>query len=146
MNPYAILHPVFAMFLLVILVLLRLTYLRLSAVDRREISAAHFRHYRQDGTETDEMVFTSRNFINIFEMPVLFFTVCILIYVTGKVELYYVVLAWIYVLGRYVHSYIHATSNVVLRRFYVYTATNLVLLAMWVKLAVDIIFVRGAAA
>lgn len=143
MSPNAILYPVFAMFLLVAIVLFRLARLRLGAISRREIRISHFRHYALDGSETDEMLFTARNLANIFEVPVLFFVVCILIYVTSNVDLYYVILAWAYVVGRYVHTYIHVTSNVVRTRFFVYMTTNFVMLAIWVRLAVDII-IRGS--
>ena len=143
MNPNMILYPMFAMFLLVAIVLVRLGTLRLGAINRREVRAKYYRHYLQDGSETDEMVFTSRNFINLFEMPVLFFTISILIYVTNSVDLFFVVLAWIYVAGRYLHTLLHVTSNVVQRRFFVYNSTNVLLLLMWGKLLYDLILTGG---
>ena len=129
-----------------LLTLFRLARLRLGAINRREIRISHYQRYREDGGETDQMLFTSRNLVNIFEVPVLFFVVCILIYVTANVDMYYVLLAWVYVLGRYVHTYIHVTSNDVRQRFFVYMATNFVMLAIWVRLVIDIAIVGGSGA
>jgi hypothetical protein len=40
-------------------------------------------------------------------------------------------LAWLYVALRFVHSYVHLTSNIVLRRFRVFIVSMLTLMAIW---------------
>jgi hypothetical protein len=135
----AILYPIFAMFLLTVIVLGRLGTLRVRAVQKRQVRMRWYRFYQGESGESDQMFFTSRNFINLFEVPVLFYTVSILIYVTDKVDTAFVILAWLFVLGRCAHSYIHVTSNYVPRRFNIYIVTGLILLAMWVRLAYQIV-------
>jgi hypothetical protein len=49
------------------------------------------------------------------------------------------VLAWIFVILRIVHAYVHTTNNVVLVRGRVYGAGLVVLLAMWIIFAVKIL-------
>ena len=71
-------------------------------------------------------------FSNQFELPVLFYVLTILEIITRHADLVFVVLAWIFVLTRLLHAYVHTTSNVVLRRGMIYGAGALVLIAMWI--------------
>jgi hypothetical protein len=48
-------------------------------------------------------------------------------------------LAWLFVLSRLVHAYIHTTSNIVVYRFRAYVVGALALMAMWVIFAVKIL-------
>ena len=128
-----ILYPVFAMFALAAIVLGRMARMRFAAVRRQEMSGAYYRTYR-GGEEPEAIRVVTRNFINLFEVPVLFYVVVIMTYITAQVSYPMVVLAWLYVGLRYVHTYVHLTSNDVLRRFKVYFASGLVLMAMWLVL------------
>ena len=49
-------------------------------------------------------------------------------------DLVLVSLAWMYVALRYVHSFIHTTYNTVMHRFYVFAASAMVLLVIWLRL------------
>lgn len=138
MNPKFILYPIFGMFVLTSLVLLRLAYVRFTAVRSKAVSIKFFKTGQGDG-ETPAMYFTSRNFVNLFEMPVLFYVVCILFYVTSRfdntdVAPNLVYLAWTYVGLRAIHSAVHVTINDVNIRFAVYALSQVVLLVMWVGL------------
>jgi hypothetical protein len=72
-------------------------------------------------------------------MPVLFYVGLILVYVTQQVSYWMIGCAWVYVALRYLHSYIHLTSNHVLIRFSVYAGSGLVLLVMWTSLLVELV-------
>ncbi len=74
------------------------------------------------------------NFSNLFEMPVLFYTAILLALILMLQDSVLVTLAWMYVLLRAVHSYIHTTYNTVIHRFYTFAASCLVLLGIWVRL------------
>ena len=50
-------------------------------------------------------------FSNQFELPVLFYVLTILAYVTHLAGFMFVVLAWIFVVFRYLQAYVHVTSN-----------------------------------
>jgi len=52
-------------------------------------------------------------FANQFELPVLFYVLTILEYVTHLAGIVFVVLAWVFVIFRILHAYVHVTSNVV---------------------------------
>jgi hypothetical protein len=75
------------------------------------------------------------NFKNLFEMPVLFYTVVLLSLVLLIQDEMLVRLAWIFVGLRALHSAIHCTYNRTLHRFGAYLASSLVLIAMWIRVA-----------
>lgn len=79
------------------------------------------------------------SFSNQFELPVLFFVLTILALVTRKADILFVVLAWIFVITRWFHAYVHVTSNVVRHRGAIYGVGALVLLIMWVIFIVRIL-------
>jgi hypothetical protein len=133
--PNLILYPVFAMFFLVVGVLVRMAQLRVGAVGSGEVNVKYYRTY-QGGEEPEHMRVITRHFINLFEVPVLFYVVVILTYITRQVSPWMIGCAWAYVAARYVHSYVHLTSNDVLLRFRVFIASGLVLLVMWMSLLV----------
>jgi len=133
--PNLILYPVFAMFFLVVGVLVRMAQLRVGAVGSGEVNVKYYRTY-QGGEEPEHMRVITRHFINLFEVPVLFYVVVILTYITREVSPWMIGCAWAYVAARYVHSYVHLTSNDVLLRFRVFIASGLVLLVMWMSLLV----------
>ena len=52
-----------------------------------------------------------RNLINLFEFPILFYAICIVLYVSGKVDAYFVVLGYWFVGLRVAHSLYHIFIN-----------------------------------
>jgi hypothetical protein len=79
-----------------------------------------------------EVVLLNRNLMNLLEMPVLFYVVCIALYVSRQVQPTLVVLAWAYVLLRIVHSLVHVTTNRIIPRLISFALSNFVLLAIWI--------------
>jgi len=68
---------------------------------------------------------------NQFEMPVLFYLVCVLALVTRTVDYAFLNLAWAYVGFRIVHAAIHMTINIVPLRGLALLGSFIVLVAMW---------------
>ena len=81
----------------------------------------------------------ARHFTNLFEVPVLFYVVVLMTYVTHQVTTWLVACAWAYVALRWVHSAIHLTSNDVVARFSAYFASGAVLVVMWATLLVQLL-------
>lgn len=75
------------------------------------------------------------NLMNLFELPVLFYALCLALAVTGFTGAFFTIGAWAYVGLRAAHSVIHCTFNAVLLRFAAYCASTLVLIALWVGFA-----------
>jgi hypothetical protein len=136
-SPTLILYPVFALFLLTALVLLRLRSLRFAAVRNQEVQATYYRAFQ--GSEPEALQVVARNFINLFEVPVLFYVGVIMIYITQSVSYWLVACAWTYVALRYAHTYVHLTTNNVVVRFSLYFGSGLVLTVMWLSLFVRLV-------
>ncbi len=77
-------------------------------------------------------------YANLFEMPVLFYVAVIVAIITRHADMVMVVLAWVYVVFRYLQAYIHVTSNQVKYRGLSFFGSTLALMIMWVWLAIGI--------
>ena len=75
----------------------------------------------------------SNNFKNLFELPVIFYAVCLYLTVTMQVDSVYTNCAWAFLVLRCLHSLIHCSYNRVAHRFGVYILSALVLWAMVVR-------------
>jgi hypothetical protein len=133
-----ILFPVFAMIALTTFVVFRLGFARWGAVARREINIHFFESYRSYD-EPEPLRILSRHLVNLFETPVIFYVVSIMIYVTGQTTALLVALSWLYVLSRYVHTFVHLTSNIVLWRFRVFGVSVLILTIIWLLFLIQLI-------
>ena len=80
----------------------------------------------------DDVNYAAYNFKNLFELPGVFYVLCVYLYATGGVDVLHLTSAWAFLALRVLHSAIHCTVNIVLARFYVYFAGALVL---WFMLA-----------
>jgi hypothetical protein len=81
-------------------------------------------------------------FANQFELPVLFYVLTILEYVTHLAGIVFVVLAWVFVIFRILHAYVHVTSNIVRLRGALYGVAALVLAIMWAIYIVQVLTLR----
>ena len=86
----------------------------------------------------DNVRVADRNFINQFEMPVLFFIACLTALQVNAVGTVFVALAWVYVALRIIHSVIHLTSNTLKARYYSFVVSSFIMLIMWVLILVRI--------
>ena len=78
-----------------------------------------------------------RNLTNLFEFPILFYAISIVLYVTGKVDSYFVLLAYWFVGLRVAHSVYHIFINgfigdTPLRALF-WLPSLLILIWMWVR-------------
>jgi hypothetical protein len=133
-----VLYPVFAMFVLTAFSTLRLAFLRLGAVKKGEIDPKFFRDF-QGYDEPAKLRVASRHLINLYEAPVLFYTISIIAFVTHVGGFAIVAMAWAYVLLRYLHSIVHLTTNNVLLRFRLFAMSQAVLVAIWITVLVGIV-------
>jgi hypothetical protein len=76
---------------------------------------------------------------NQLELPLLFYVLTILSIITHHADVVFVVLAWIFVLARLAHAYVHVTTNRVSIRGPVFGIGLLVLMIMWIIFMVRIL-------
>jgi hypothetical protein len=87
----------------------------------------------------EEVSYPANNLRNLFELPVIFYALCLYLYVSASVDMIYVVAAWIFLASRILHSAIQCTVNIVMRRFQAYLAGALVLWFMVLRAAVQLL-------
>jgi len=127
----AILWPTFALVMLIFVVLVTL------ATQRFRHVRAHPPRPENIATSTAAKAYfepvesPANNLANLFEMPVLYFALVPLLLLFRHAGHFEVLLAWIYVALRIVHSLIHIGRGKVTLRFMVYLASCLVLAVMW---------------
>ncbi len=66
--------------------------------------------------------YPASNLKNLFELPVLFYGLCLYLFVSDNVDSVYVSAAWVFFAMRVLHSLVHSTRNIVMLRFYCYVA------------------------
>ena len=79
------------------------------------------------------------SYSNQFELPVLFYVLTILAWVTRHADLIFVVLAWVFVIFRYLQAFVHVTSNQVRLRGAFFGVSALVLAIMWIIYMIEIL-------
>ena len=130
-----ILFPMLALVGLTILVWLRMYQLRIHYLRSNRISPEKYKLRRGYEDVPASVMAASDNLINLFEMPVLFYAATLTLYITQTADPLFVIMAWVFVLLRFVHSAIHVTYNRVVHRFAAYIVGTLVLWCLWTRLA-----------
>ena len=104
----------------------RLGEMRRKHVDPQSLASASVK------AEVLQKTAASDNFRNLFEVPVLFYVLCVAVTAAGTATETLVTAGWAYVALRALHSLIHVTYNRVVHRFAAYAASTLLLFGMWV--------------
>ena len=138
MRNLDVLYPVFALAAWTFLVLLLIPFVRVRSVRRREIGPNDFK-YGESSAVPPNVSIPNRNYMNLLEMPMLFYVICVVLYVTGGASHLAVLVAWAYVALRVVHSLIHLSYNHVLHRLAAFTLSNTALVSLWVIGAVHVV-------
>jgi hypothetical protein len=76
---------------------------------------------------------------NQLELPVLFYVLTILAYFTHHAGTLFVILAWIFVVFRLLHAYVHVTSNDVSVRGPLFGVSAVVLAIMWLIFMIQVL-------
>jgi hypothetical protein len=127
MPQTAILGPVFAMILLTLVVWVYM-YVRRIPLIRSLDPAIVLTPARLAELSPPAVSNPSDNLKNLFEIPVIFYALALVLFVTGLVDAVYVGAAWVFVAFRALHSAVHCTINVVIVRFNLYLVSTL---AVW---------------
>lgn len=126
----AILWPIAAVVALTFLSAVRLITLRMRAMRSKDVRLTYYKTYR-DGAEPEAVAAATRHYANLFEMPMLFYLVCVISALLGDVGLFSLVTAWGFVVFRVIQSAVHLTSNNVRQRAYAFFTSCGFLLLLW---------------
>ena len=140
MNDNAIIEPMLAMMLLTGLVWIFLYARRIPAMRAARRAVQTYTTPEKAIELLPEAInYPAYNLKNLFELPVVFYALCLLLYVTGNVDGVYVAAAWGFVTFRVLHSLIHCTINRVMARFVCYLISSLLLWFMVVRAAIEVL-------
>jgi hypothetical protein len=121
-----------AMMFLVLIVSLRLMYLRFTEPMQKRIHPQKLANSKLIAEQLTLSTTTADNYRNLFELPVLFYLLCALAIAMQVESVFLSIAAWVFVGLRYIHSAIHCTYNTVMHRFSAFVLGMLVLLSMWI--------------
>jgi len=130
MSLVAILLPMFAQVLLTFVLLGWMSLLRLRVVRRGDVSPQQVA--LREPVWPPHVMQVGNAFQNQLELPMLFYVVILLALASDALDVTLYVLSWMFVLSRFVHSYIHVTSNRLDRRTAVFVIGAIALFLMWV--------------
>ena len=86
----------------------------------------------------DSINYAAYNLRNLAELPVAFYALCLMLYVTDEVDAVYVAAAWAFFVFRALHSVVHCTFNRVIVRFGFYMLSALALWFMLLRAAAGV--------
>lgn len=132
MEQTAIFGPFLAMMLLTLAVWIYMYARRIAFIQREHVDPRRLEIPGELARLSPAAISNpSDNLKNLFELPVLFYALVLLLFVTNRVDGTYVAAAWGFVVFRIAHSVVHCTFNRVMVRFYCYLAASV---ALWFML------------
>ena len=109
----------------------RLTFILKNRIDAQDLATPE----QASAVIPAEIHRAAYNFRNLFELPVVFYALCLYLYATNSVDDIYVAGAWAFFALRALHSAIHCTVNIVILRFASYMLGAIVLWLMVLRAA-----------
>ena len=106
------------------------------AVKKRDVEYKYFRAY--EGSAPEYMLVSRHHYKNFFEIPFLFYLLCLVLYSINDVSTIDLGIAWLFVIFKFGHSYIRMTSNYVPYRAYSFYGCVIFLLCGWINLTIKI--------
>ena len=91
-----------------------------------------FQRLRGTAAGPGELTPTDRAIMNLFELPVLFYVVCLMFFVSKLVTPLVMDLAWAYAGFRLAQTLVHVTYNNVIHRLTMFAVSNFVLVLLWI--------------
>ena len=135
--------PIFYMLCLTTAVFLFSTLIRIKEIylndTKNAVSGSEHKHPPfQQGS--DILKNSQRNLANLFEFPIFFYIVCIIIVITDRVDESFITLAYWFFYLRLIHSIYHIFFNQLIikngfpLRSLIWAPSTIVILLMWIKL------------
>lgn len=137
MNQRLIFLPMAALAGLTFIVLLTIPLARIAASLKGRVAPNDFRLGESERVP-DDVKLTNRNYMNLLELPMLFYVLGLSVFVTQRVDGFTLSAAWLYFALRVAHSAVHLTYNNVIHRLACFATSNIVLVIMWVRFALTI--------
>ena len=139
LDPEYIFFPVMALILGTLVFTAFMGVTRVKAARSGDVDYRIFKVYRNKENMPDRMLKISNHYDNLMTMPIVFYLIVTIIYVTQNVDNIFIYLSWAYVATRLVHSFVHLGQNHPLKRFFAFGTGVMILLAMAIRLALSLV-------
>lgn len=144
MAPVSIFYPVFVLVLLTMMVWLMMLVRRAVYMQRHGILPSDMPSRALADQHFGVAQAPNNNLMNLFEIPVLFYLVIVMLFLLGMSDRGYLMMSWSFVVFRCLQSLVHLTYNNVLHRGIFYLVSSGVLWLMWLRLIYQVL-VTGTA-
>lgn len=130
-------YPMFIMVLLTIIVGCMTLIARVKSVKSGKVDIASYR-LMNAADYPEQVVKTTRNFNNQFEMPLLFYIGCLSYMALSIESVWGLVFAWLFVAFRIAHAFVHITYNALAHRIITFWLASMMVLCLWFTLVMSI--------
>ena len=126
-------YPIFVMVILTFIVGLVAMVTRFNSLRQGRVRMRYFK--LMNGQDIPEQItITTRCFNNMFEVPVLFYSACVLCISLGLENSHSIVFSWLFVGFRCLQALIHLTGNSLLLRMGAFWMSFVSVLLLWITL------------
>ena len=137
MEKIQIIYPIFPLVFLTFFSLAQYSRVFSKEYKNNNIKSEWFRLYI--GESPHSAIKVREHYKNLFELPIFFFLLCVILYLLDRVESIDVILAWIFVLFKLLHSFIRLTTNNTRKRAYSFTICYFALFFGWILLVFKLV-------
>ena len=130
MNQTLVLYPMLALIGWTFVILVLMGKRRIAAVQGKRVHPREFA-LGESAAVPPEVTIVNRHYMNLLEIPLLFYAVSLTFYVTQRADTVALALAWLYVALRLAHSAVHLGSNRLIHRLRTFAASNFALMGLW---------------
>jgi hypothetical protein len=130
MGRHVIFAPMGALACLTFLALVLIPIRRFGAGRAGRVRSSDFK-FGESAQVPGDVSIPNRNYMNLLELPVLFYVACFMYDLTSRVDDDVLAMAWAYVGLRAIHSIIHLTYNNVMHRVIPFALSNVLLAVFW---------------
>tara|TARA_B100001029_G_C14714687_1_gene261948 strand:- start:36 stop:452 length:417 start_codon:yes stop_codon:yes gene_type:complete len=138
MEAILILYPASMMVFLTAILYTKNYFDNKKAYKNKEVSAKYFKAYLESPPEN--IAVSRQTLKNQFELPIIFYFLVAILISLNNVTLFDIILAWIFVVSRFLHSYIRLSSNFVPLRAKVFIFGFSILIIWWIYFIIRISF------
>ena len=126
-----ILYPLFAMIVLTLIVGVQLLYCNSKAVLKGQVNIKSFRLF--DSEIPTNLQSISQHYKNMFELPILFYILCIMFILYNNYTNFDVIIAWGFVSFRFLHSLVRISNQNIHLRFGLFIGSFIMLIIGWIS-------------
>jgi len=137
MDIIGLIIPTTVLVLLTFLVSISLVIYRFYLVRNSLVHPGYFK-FNKGGKPPKRHEALEHNYSNLFEVPILFYTIVAIAIATHHIDPTLITLAWLFVGFRIAHTLVHVLYNNVMHRLSVFFAAYVTVGIMWFRVVSDI--------